>query len=289
MKVRQQQAGNRGYCHQQGNEFQRMMYDENNVITGEQRETKVSVIMPVYNGQDYVGQAIQSVLEQSWNEILELIIIDDHSDDQTAEVISGFLTGKETGRCSISFYQNSKNLGVAECRNIGIRKAKSPYVAFLDADDWWNKEKLERQFAVIEKTGCVLCATGRELVTHDGIPTGKKIGIPQQLTYKQLLKTNVIPCSSVVMRTDVAREFYMCRDDLHEDYILWLRVLKKYKTAVGIDEPLIKSRLSRGGKSRNKLKSAKMQFGVYRYMGFGVLKSLYYFCHYAVNGVLKYR
>lgn len=80
----------------------------------------------------------------------------------------------------------------------------------------------------------------------------------------------------------------MCHDELHEDYILWLNVLQKYGKAYGVNEPLLKSRMSKGGKSRNKLKSAKMQFGVYRYMGFGVLKSCYYFLMYAFHGVLKY-
>ena len=103
-----------------------------------------------------------------------------------------------------------------------------------------------------------------------------------------LLKTNSIPCSSVVMRTEAAKEFYMCHDELHEDYILLLRVLKKYGAACGLNEPLLKSRMSRGGKSRNKLKSAKMQFGVYRYLGFGVFRSCYYFLMYVFHGVRKY-
>ena len=103
-----------------------------------------------------------------------------------------------------------------------------------------------------------------------------------------LLRTNSIPCSSVLMKTSVAREFYMCHDELHEDYILWLSVLKKYGKAYGLNEPLLKCRLSEGGKSRNKLKSARMQYGVYRYLGFGVIKSLFYFVQYAINGVKKY-
>ena len=254
----------------------------------EEKCPEVTVIIPVYNGQEYVGQAIRSVMEQTFGKNIELIVIDDHSEDRTEEVVSDFLSDNTNEKCRISYYRNDKNLGVAESRNIGIGKAKSPYVAFLDADDWWQKDKLEKQFQVIGETECVLCASGRELMTPDGKTTGKKIGVPEHITYQMLLKTNVIPCSSVVMRTEVAREFYMCRDDLHEDYILWLKVLRKYGEAVGLDEPLLKSRLSRGGKSRNKLHSAKMQFGVYRYMGYGVLRSLYYFCQYAVHGIMKY-
>lgn len=249
---------------------------------------KVTVIVPVYNGQEYIVQAIRSVLAQSWKETMELIIIDDCSSDETAKVVKEFIADRNHSQCRISYCRNDRNLGVAECRNKGIRMAQSPYVAFLDADDWWDVYKLEKQFRIIEQSGCVLCATGRELMTPEGKSTGKMIGIPERITYKQLLKTNAIPCSSVVMRTEVAREFYMCRDDLHEDYILWLKVLQKYKFAIGIDEPLLKSRLSRGGKSRNKLKSAKMQFGVYRYFGFGILRSAYYFCNYAIHGFIKY-
>ena len=121
-----------------------------------------------------------------------------------------------------------------------------------------------------------------------GVSTGRYIGIQEKISYAQLLKTNTIPCSSVILKTDVAREFPMCHDELHEDYILWLQVLKKYGTAIGINKPLLKSRMSEKGKSRNKLKSAKMQFGVYRYLGFGWLRSLYYFCNYAIAGVKKY-
>ena len=103
-----------------------------------------------------------------------------------------------------------------------------------------------------------------------------------------LLRTNLIPCGSVVMRTRIAKEFHMTNADFHEDYILWLRVLKKYGNAAAINEPLLHCRLSEGGKSRNKFKSARMQIGCYRVMGIGIFKSLYYFACYAVNGVKKY-
>lgn len=88
--------------------------------------------------------------------------------------------------------------------------------------------------------------------------------VPGTATYKSLLRTNCIPCSSALMKTKAARKFYMCHDELHEDYILWLKVLQKYGTAYGSGEPLLKFRLSQAGKSRNKLKSAKMNYGVYR-------------------------
>lgn len=241
----------------------------------------VSVIMPAYNAEKYIAKAIESVLCQ--NVPLELFVIDDCSTDHTAEIAD-----KYTDCSKVVLLRNDRNLGVAESRNIGIRHASGKYIAFLDADDWWEERKLEIQYRRLAETGCVVCCTGRELMDLDGSSLHKVIGVSEEITYAMLLCTNSISCSSVVMETAVAREFYMCHDELHEDYILWLKVLQKYGKACGINEPLLKSRMSKGGKSRNKLKSAKMQFGVYRYMGFGILKSCYYFLMYAFHGVLKY-
>ncbi|MEY8390574.1 glycosyltransferase family 2 protein [Lachnospiraceae bacterium] len=246
-----------------------------------QEEALVSVIMPAYNAEKYIAAAIESVLSQ--DVLLELFVIDDCSTDRTAAIAARYTNEKK-----VILLRNEQNLGVAESRNRGIRHASGKYIAFLDADDWWAQGKLKLQCRLLEETGQVLCCTGRELMNPDGTSQGKTIGVPEEITYSMLLRTNRIACSSVVMRAEAAREFYMCHDELHEDYILWLQVLSKYGAACGVNEPLLKSRMSRGGKSRNKLKSARMQFGVYRYMGFGTLRSCYYFLMYMFHGVLKY-
>ena len=161
-------------------------------------------------------------------------------------------------------------------------------MAFLDADDWWAKGKLKKQMQLLTATQAVLCSTGRELLTPDGRQTGRVIGVPEEITYRKLLHHNCINCSSVVLRTDVAREFPMEHEDSHEDYILWLRILKKYGRAVAVNEPLLKYRLSSKGKSGSKLQSARMTYRVYRYVGMSRWQSLACFCMYAVNGVWKY-
>lgn len=244
-------------------------------------EIQVSVVMPVYNGEKYIRRAVESVKAQqvSW----ELFIIDDCSTDSTRCILKEY---EEDARIHIVL--NERNSGVAEARNTGIRMAEGRYIAFLDADDWWTEEKLQRQCELLEKEQLVLCCTGRELMNPDGSSTGKVIHVPERINYSMLLYTNHIPCSSVVMKTEVAREFYMEHSELHEDYILWLRVLKKYGEVCGIDAPMLKSRLSEGGKSRNKLKSALMHWKVYRFMGIGVLRAGWYMAHYVVNGLKKY-
>ena len=257
----------------------------------------VTVIVPAHNASHYICRALDSVYEQEGEFTVELFVINDASTDDTAKVIEAYKqekSGIETVEkdrvfCDMRYWTNEKNLGVAETRNRGIRAAKGRYIAFLDADDWWQANKLRRQLELMQTHDAVLCATGRELMRPDGSTTGKVSGIPAEITYDMLLRTNSIPCSAVLLKTEVAQEFLMCHDEWHEDYILWLKILKKYGNAYGLNEPMLKSRLSEGGKSRNKIKSAKMQFGVYRLMGYGVIRSSYYFVQYAINGVKKYR
>ena len=247
----------------------------------------ISVIIPAYNCENYIATAVRSALSQTTEETIEILVVDDASVDHTKSAVQKLID--ENPSANIRYHKNKSNLGAAETRNIGIRAAKGEYIAFLDADDWWDPDKLKKQAALIKKTDAPLVYTGRELRNPDGSPAGKTIGVPRTATYESLLRTNCIPCSSVLMKTEVAREFYMCHAELHEDYILWLNVLKKYKKAYGIDEPLLKSRLSEGGKSRNKLKSARMHYGVYRYMGIPTWKSVLLFFSYAWNGFKKYR
>lgn len=246
------------------------------------KDILVSVVMPAYNCEKYIGEAIHSVLAQSVS--FELIIIEDSSGDGTGDVIRTFLPDDR-----ITYICNEKNAGVAASRNKGIALAKGKYIAFLDSDDCWTSDKLERQVAFMEDGEKVLSSTGRELIDESGASTGKVIGIPEEIGYKDLLKGNVLNTSGVMVLASVAKKYKMVQDYLHEDYIMWLSILKEHGKAYGIDEPMLKYRVMQGTKSGNKLKSAKMTFGVYRYIGLNLFQSCYYFCHYAINGIRKYK
>ncbi|MDY3918013.1 MAG: glycosyltransferase family 2 protein [Candidatus Limivivens sp.] len=241
---------------------------------------KVSVIIPAYHCAGTIGRAVRSALRQQVP--LEILVIDDCSGDSLDQVMEEF-AGEP-----VLFLKNEKNLGAAATRNRGVSMARGEYVAFLDADDWWEDGKLSSQLKRLEETGCVLCSTSRELVSPDGQLTGKVIPVTETITYRQMLHQNCINCSSVVLKTEVAREFPMEHEDSHEDYITWLRILKKYRTACAVNQPFLKYRLTNSGKSGSKLQSAKMTYQVYRYAGFGRLRSGWYFLCYAVNGVWKY-
>ena len=242
----------------------------------------VSVIIPVYSGSRYLPRAIDSALRQDVPG--EIIVINDASPEDVDSVIAPYLD-----RGEVIYLKNAQNMGAAESRNRGAGHARGKYVAFLDADDYWEPQKLRKQLAALEKTGYVLCATGRELILPDGSSTGRVISAPETITYRDLLKHNCISCSSVVIRTEVAREFPMHHaHDSHEDYIMWLEVLRKYGFACSINQPLLKYTVSTQGKSGTKLKSAAMTYRVYQYMGFSPVKSALCFCSYALHGVWKH-
>lgn len=241
----------------------------------------VSVVMPAYCCAATIAKAIDSALAQEVP--LEILVLNDQSPDDLDQVMERY--AREP---AVHYIKNEKNLGAAATRNRGVQMARGKYTAFLDSDDWWEKGKLKKQLALMEREQVVLCSTGRELVSPDGKLTGRIIGVRTQITYRSLLLHNCINCSSVVLKTEVAREFPMEHEDSHEDYIMWLRILKKYKKAAAVNEPLLKYRLTTRGKSGNKLHSARMTYRAYRYTGFGRGAAAFWFCAYAVNGVLKY-
>ncbi len=248
----------------------------------------VSVIIPVYNAKKYVCEALASVVEQSY--VQEVIVIDDGSTDGSMEVVQAWLDAHEAQTEKIRFrlLYNAHNMGVAESRNRGVKEAEGIYVAFLDADDRFAPGKLKKQVELLERTGACLCNTARVLMQADGTLTQNIMHTPEKITLADLEQTNYINCSSVVVRRDIMQKYPMKHSEVHEDYLTWLRMLRDYAYAVGIDEPLLEYRLSENGKSRNKLKSARMTYRTYRLAGYSVWKSCRMFAHYTVMGLKKY-
>ena len=241
----------------------------------------ISVVIPAYGCAGTIALSLDSALQQQVS--LEVLVINDCSRDDLDSVMAPFLSDPR-----VRYLKNEQNLGVAATRNRGVRLARGQYIAFLDADDCWLPGKLRRQLDEMERTGCVLCATARELMTPEGVCTGRILPIPEQITYRTILRHNCISCSSVLIRREAALEFPMHNPECHEDYIMWMEVLRRYPFARGINEPLLRYRLSSTGKSGSKLHSARMTYRSYRCAGLGRLKALACFGSYAVHGVLKY-
>lgn len=244
----------------------------------------ISIIMAAYNAERTIGQAVTSVLNQTYKNF-ELLIIDDCSADNTASIAEKFCEKDERVRV----IRNTKNSGVSYTRKRGLEEANGEWIAVLDSDDAWTADKLEKQICLQKETGGDLLYTGSAFMDHDGNPIEWHLHAPREIRYKQLLKQNLISNSSSLVRKELYSEYYVSDDRMHEDFAVWLGILKSGKCAYGVDEPLLIYRLSKKSKSGNKLKAAKMNWNTYRYMGLNVFKALYYECWYIVKSLLKYR
>ena len=244
----------------------------------------VSIIMPAYNAEKTLSQAVSSVLEQTYRNY-ELIIIDDCSTDGTLALAQNFCDRDPR----IRLLQNESNCGTSQTRHHGIGQARGRWLAFLDSDDAWAAEKLEKQIALQKQSGADLVFTGSAFMDSESAPKDWTLHVPETIGYRKLLKQNLISNSSVLVRKDRYLECECMCDGLHEDFVCWLRLLRSGAQARGIDEPLLIYRLSPSSKSGNKLKAAKMNWRAYRAAGLCIPTAAYYMGFYAVNSLLKYR
>lgn len=246
----------------------------------------ISIIMPAYNAERYIKDAICSVLKQTFTQ-WELIIIDDCSVDKTSEIIQPYINQYS----NIYYYKNPHNLGVAESRNLGVSKASGEWIAYLDSDDCWNPNKLQEQFNLAASQNVDFLFTGSSFIDENSQPLDYFLSVPASVNYQELLKQNIISCSSVMIRKALVQEYPMRNaSQLHEDYAVWLQVLRdKNIRAYGINKPLLIYRISSASKSGNKIKAGIMTFRVYRYLGIHLIPAFYYWFCYFVRSLKKYK
>ena len=244
----------------------------------------VSVIMPTYNCERFVEEAIRSVFSQTFSD-WELIVIDDCSTDATFSLVQQLASFDRRVHC----FQNAENSGVSRTRNFGLDLAKGNFVAFLDSDDVWRVEKLEKQVARMLSTNAGLSYTSYAIVDEDGAPSKKPYIVPDCVTLDSLLKENHIGCSTVMLSREVADKYRFMCDFYHEDYCLWLDILKSGFTAFGCQDVLVDWRLISGSRSFNKGKGALNRWRIYRnFMKLSFCKSFFYFVSYVFRGICKY-
>ena len=243
-----------------------------------------SVVMPVYNAEKYLKDAIESVLNQTYKNF-ELIIVDDCSTDKSAEIAKSYLADKR-----VKYFKNEQNMKVSKTRNFGVSKAQGKYVTFLDSDDVYLPTKLEKQIEFMKKTGAKICYTAYGYLSNDGVIQNKIFSVPEKVTFKKLLKQNVISCSIVMFEKWLVEKHPFYADSVHEDFVAYLTIMKEEKLdAFGINEPLGLYRLTVGSKSRNKFKALKMTYNSYKVVGLNFFQRLYYLPFYMLNGLKKYK
>lgn len=244
---------------------------------------RISIIMAAYNAEKTIEQAIYSVLCQTYPDF-ELLVVNDCSTDKTAALVAAIAEKDDRVR----LISNEKNGGVSYTRKHGLEEARGEWIAILDSDDAWASEKLEKQIELQKKTNAELLFTGSAFMDADGKPINWYLSAPAEVTYRQLLKQNVLSNSSALVRKKLYAKHYAVGDEMHEDFAIWLSILKKGRKAYGVDEPLLIYRLAKSSKSGNKIKAARMNWNTYRYVGLNPVEALYYECWYMAKNIVKY-
>ena len=239
----------------------------------------VSVIMPAYNAEKTIHDSITSVLAQTYQN-WELIIIDDASGDKTAEIANAFAVGDTR----IRIFANKINQGVAAARNMGILQSNSSYIAFLDSDDMWHEDKLMKQLQFMQSTNATITYTATAYI-YEETHSNYTLRAEKKLSYKGLLRRNIMSCSSVMVRRSAMIPFPQGR--MHEDYAVWLQIVKKCGCANGVDEPLLVYRVGNATKSAKRIASAIMIFNSYRYVGYSLAVSMFFTFRYAWHSISK--
>ena len=244
----------------------------------------VTIIMPSYNSEKFIIESVESVLVQTYSN-WELIIVDDCSPDSSNHIIMKYVDSDHR----IKLIKLEKNSGPAVARNTAIEAANGRYIAFLDSDDVWLPNKLEKQIKFMQDNDLAFTYSSYKLVGEDNEDLGLFI-TKDKISYFDMLKTCSVGCLTAIYDTEKIGKQYMPLILKRQDYGLWLKILKLIGETRGILEPLATYRIRKSSVSSNKVKAAKYQWKIYREIEkLSFLKSLYYFVFYAYNGVTKYK
>lgn len=245
-------------------------------------EELVSIIMPSYNSEKFISDSIQSVQKQTY-ENWELLIVDDCSTDRTVSLIKDFI--EMDSRIQLEVLD--KNSGAAIARNTAIKQAEGVYLAFLDSDDLWKKDKLSKQIRFMEENQYVFTSTSFEEVDEENRLTDQLIPSHKQLDYNGLLKY----CpgnSTVVYNAKELGKFYIPNIKKRNDFVMWLQVIKKAEYLYGLEDVLTYYRVREGSLSKDKVDLVKYQWNVYRKIeGLSFFKSFYLLVHKTLSVLSK--
>ena len=249
----------------------------------------VTIIIPYKSNIKYLFLALKSVFNQSYKN-LKLIIVYDNIYKKDLDKIKIFLKKKNyIKKFNIKIIDNKKNFGAGESRNIAIRKSNSKYLAFLDSDDFWHKDKLKTQIEYMEKNNILFSHTSYNIVDANNKIVSSR-SAKKKIKFQDLITSCDIGLSTVILKSSLLskNKFLFPRIKTKEDYVLWLKIIKKIKTIIGIDIKLTCYRKTEGSLSSNKLLSLINGYKVYRdYMNFGVIKSLLYLFLLSINSLKK--
>lgn len=240
---------------------------------------KVSIIIPLYNEEKYIKECVRSVVNQTYKNI-EIIVIDDKSTDNSLNELKSIKDKR------IKIIELKENKGVSNARNIGIKEATGDYICFLDSDDYWVKDKIEKQVNFIKDKEFIY--SDYMYINKNG-KTIKRVKVPLKLTYKEALKNTCIFTGTVMfnMKKINKDDLFMPNLQIGEDTYAWWNVLKKGITAYGMNDVLSYYRIKGKSLSSNKFKAVICAFKLYNLQELRFYEKIYYFLNYLINAIKR--
>lgn len=222
-------------------------------------EKKVSIITPTHNCGKFIGETIESAIKQSYKN-WEMIIVDDCSTDNTKEVVDKYSDMDNR----IRYHLLEVNSGAAVARTKAMELATGNYIAFLDSDDLWTVDKLEKQLSFMENNEYAFTCTDYEQIDESGNALNKVIKTKIKTNYNGVLLTCPVGNSTVMYDVEKLGKFIVPNIRKRNDDALWLQILKKEKYIYGMSEVLMRYRIRTNSISSNKIKLIKYHWQLYR-------------------------
>jgi len=209
-------------------------------------EQIINIIVPNFNKGKYIEKCILSIINQTFKD-WHLIFVDDASSDNSKNILKKFSTNKK-----ITFVYLKKNKGPSFCRNLGLRKSSSKYIAFLDSDDFWSLNKLEEQLSFMESRNFNMTYTDYFTIKEENEEKIlKKTSISNNFNYISFLKDNSINTSTLIIKKNIIKNIRFKKISLLEDYIFKCEILKKGVIAYKLDKVLATYRITPSNRSSN--------------------------------------
>lgn len=245
----------------------------------------VSVIMPAFNSERHIAESVASVQAQtmgSW----ELLIVDDCSTDKTSEIVKKLSESDSR----IRLISQSENGGAAVARNTALDNARGRYIAYLDADDLWLPEKIEKQTACMDRENAGFSCASYEVIDEEGSPLGRTVHMPPNTSYWGYLTNNYLQTVGIMADLERVDKSLLVMPDMRrrQDAATWLQVLAAGHDCIGVNEVLCQYRRTSGSLSSNKVKAVRGTWYFYRQIAkLPMYKAIYCFVRYAFLAVWK--
>jgi len=249
------------------------------------KKCKVSIITPLYNSSRFVAEAIESAINQTYQD-WEMIIVDDCSTDNSVDIVKQY----QQKESRIKLYRLQKNSGPGTARNKAIKEAKGDIIAFLDSDDIWLPNKLEAHLNFMIQKEAAFSHTSYGYIDEEGKKINDTFHVSDYpITYTCLLKRTEISCLTAMYDVNKIGKVYMPHIRRKQDYGLWLSILKKGFCSIPLDLELAYYRQRKGSATSNKFKLILKHFKFLKDSeGLSGYKSLLYTIYWGLNGLKKY-